>query len=89
MRCANLISNLLIFAICFVIAFFIVIYPLGELLDYLYYLSNSFLNKTGLGFSDGENDPSFLGVLLFLSIIVTFFLMKLTLILKTLMKRTS
>lgn len=46
-------------------------FPLGGLLDYLSRTSNDFLNSTGLGFADGDADPSFLWVLLTLMMIVT------------------
>ncbi len=52
-------------------SFFIVLFPLGGLLDYLSRTSNDFLNSTGLGFADGDADPSFLWVLLTLMMIVT------------------
>ncbi|ATX89323.1 hypothetical protein FR830_04320 [Klebsiella aerogenes] len=41
------------------------------MLDYLSWTSNDFLNSTGLGFADGDADPSFLWVLLTLMMIVT------------------
>lgn len=56
---------------CLLTSFFIVIFPLGGLLDYLSRTSNDFLNSTGLGFADGDADPSFLWVLLTLMMIVT------------------
>ena len=56
---------------CLLTSFFIVLFPLGGLLDYLSRTSNDFLNSTGLGFADGDADPSFLWVLLTLLMIVT------------------
>lgn len=56
---------------CLLTSFFIVLFPLGGLLDYLSRTSNDFLNSTGLGFADGDADPSFLWVLLTLMMIVT------------------
>ncbi len=56
---------------CLLTSFFIVLFPLGGLLDYLSRTSNDFLNNTGLGFADGDADPSFLWVLLTLMMIVT------------------
>ncbi len=56
---------------CLLTSFFIVLFPLGGLLDYLSRTSNNFLNSTGLGFADGDADPSFLWVLLTLMMIVT------------------
>lgn len=56
---------------CLLTSFFIVLFPLGGLLDYLSWTSNDFLNSTGLGFADGDADPSFLWVLLTLMMIVT------------------
>lgn len=56
---------------CLLTSFFIVLFPLGGLLDYLSRASNDFLNSTGLGFADGDADPSFLWVLLTLMMIVT------------------
>lgn len=56
---------------CLLTSFFIVLFPLGGLLDYLSQTSNDFLNSTGLGFADGDADPSFLWVLLTLMMIVT------------------
>lgn len=56
---------------CLLTSFFIVLFPLGGLLDYLSWTSNNFLNSTGLGFADGDADPSFLWVLLTLMMIVT------------------
>ena len=55
---------------CLLTSFFIVLFPLGGLLDYLSRTSNDFLNSTGLGFADGDADPSFLWVLLTLMMIV-------------------
>lgn len=56
---------------CLLTSFFIVLFPLGGLLDYLSRTSNDFLNSTGLGFADGDAAPSFLWVLLTLMMIVT------------------
>lgn len=56
---------------CLLTSFFIVLFPLGGLLDYLSRTSNDFLNSTGLGFADGDADPSFLWVLLTLMMIMT------------------
>ncbi|KUQ15439.1 hypothetical protein AWI08_23550 [Klebsiella aerogenes] len=56
---------------CLLTSFFIVLFPLGGLLDYLSRTSNDFLNSTDLGFADGDADPSFLWVLLTLMMIVT------------------
>ncbi len=56
---------------CLLTSFFIVLFPLRGLLDYLSRTSNDFLNSTGLGFADGDADPSFLWVLLTLMMIVT------------------
>ena len=56
---------------CLLTSFFIVLFPLGGLLDYLSWTSNDFLNSTGLGFADGDTDPSFLWVLLTFMMIVT------------------
>lgn len=56
---------------CLLTSFFIVLFPLGGLLDYLSWTSNDFLNSTGLGFADGDADPSFLWVLLTLMMIVS------------------
>ncbi len=56
---------------CLLTSFFIVLFPLSGLLDYLSRTSNDFLNSTGLGFADGDADPSFLWVLLTLMMIVT------------------
>ncbi|CAI1090092.1 hypothetical protein [Serratia ficaria] len=75
MQRAKLITNLLIGIVCLVASFFIVLFPLGGLLDYLSQVSNNMLNETGLGFADGEADPSFLWVLLVLMLIVTAILM--------------
>lgn len=75
MRHAKLIINVLTSLLCFVASFFIVLFPLGGLVDYLSQISNDFLNRTGLGFADGEADPSFLWVLLVLMLIVTALLM--------------
>ncbi len=71
MHHAKLITNLSVGLACLVASFFIVLFPLGGLLDYLSQASNNFLNETGLGFADGEADPSFLWVLLVLMLIVT------------------
>ncbi len=70
MRRAKLITDISIFVICLVASFFIVLFPLGGLLDYLSQVSNNFLNQTGLGFSDGEADPAFLWVLAILMLVV-------------------
>ena len=70
MRHAKLISNTLIELGCFIASFFIVLFPLGGLVDDLSQISNDFLNRTGLGFADGEADPSFLWVVLILMLIV-------------------
>ncbi|VEA74178.1 Uncharacterised protein [Serratia rubidaea] len=75
MRHATLITNASLWLACMVVAFFIVLFPLGGLLDYLSQASNDFLNKTGLGFADGEADPSFLWVLLALMLITAAILM--------------
>jgi len=75
MRHAKLITNVLFFLLCLVVSFFIVLFPLGGLLDHLSEISNAFLNRTGLGFADGDADPSFLWVLIVLMLIVTGFLM--------------
>lgn len=75
MRHARLITNVLTGVLCFVVSFFIVLFPLGGVVDYLSQVSNGFLNRTGLGFADGEADPSFLWVLLALILIVTALLM--------------
>ena len=56
---------------CLLTSFFIVLFPLGGLLDYLSRTSNDFLNSTGLGFADGDAVSSFLWVLLTLMMIVT------------------
>ncbi|CAO96653.1 hypothetical protein ETA_16070 [Erwinia tasmaniensis Et1/99] len=56
-------------------SFFIVLFPLGALVDNLSQIGNDFLNKTGLGFADGESDPSFLWVVGILMLIVTFIMM--------------
>lgn len=70
MRHAKLISNTVIGLGCFIASFFIVLFPLGGLVDDLSQISNDFLNRTGLGFADGEADPSFLWVVLILMLIV-------------------
>ncbi|TCB98236.1 hypothetical protein E0L21_22185 [Kosakonia quasisacchari] len=75
MRHANLTINILIGLLCFVASFFIVLFPLGGLVEYLSQISNDFLNRTGLGFADGEADPSFLWVLFLLMLVVTALLM--------------
>lgn len=75
MRHARLIANVLTGVLCFVASFFIVLFTLGGVVDYLSQVSNDFLNRTGLGFADGEADPSFLWVLLALMLIVTALLM--------------
>lgn len=71
----RLINNVLSSVLCLVASFFIVLFPLGDVVDYLSQVSNDFLNRTGLGFADGEIDPSFLWVLLALMLIVTAVLM--------------
>ncbi|WP_210501778.1 hypothetical protein [Pantoea ananatis] len=76
MRHAKLKINILIGLLCLVASFFIVLFPLGGLVDYLSQIGNDFLNKTGLGFADGESDPSFLWVVGILMLIVTFIMMK-------------
>ncbi|MBA4819684.1 hypothetical protein OLZ33_04550 [Pantoea ananatis] len=76
MRHAKLKINILIGLLCLVASFFIVLFPLGGLVDYLSQISNDFLNKNGLGFADGESDPSFLWVVGILMLIVTFIMMK-------------
>jgi hypothetical protein len=76
MRHAKLKINILIGLLCLVASFFIVLFPLGGLVDYLSQISNDFLNKTGLGFADGESDPSFLWVVGILMLIVTFIMIK-------------
>lgn len=75
MHHARLLTNVLTGVLCFVASFFIVLFPLGGVVDYLSQVSNDFLNRTGLGFADGEADPSFLWVLLALMLIVTALLM--------------
>lgn len=75
MQRAKLINNVSIGLACLAASFFIVLFPLGGLLDYLSQVSNNILNETGLGFADGEADPSFLWVLLVLMLIVTAILM--------------
>jgi len=70
MRHAKLINNTLVGLSCFIASFFIVLFPLGMLVDYLSRISNDILNKTGLGFADGEADPSFLWVVLILMLFV-------------------
>jgi hypothetical protein len=75
MRHANFIINTLIGLLCLVASFFIVLFPLGGLVEYLSQISNDFLNRTGLGFADGEADPSFLWVLFLLMLVVTALLM--------------
>ncbi|SCB96802.1 hypothetical protein [Kosakonia oryziphila] len=75
MRHANLTINILIGLLCFAASFFIVLFPLGGLVEYLSQISNDFLNRTGLGFADGEADPSFLWVLFLLMLVVTALLM--------------
>ncbi|MBP2166867.1 ABC-type amino acid transport system permease subunit [Erwinia toletana] len=77
MHRAKLITNVITGSLCLVASFFIVLFPLGGLLDYLSQISNHFLNQTGLGFADGEADPSFLWVLAVLMLIVAAFLMML------------
>ncbi|HHG8774918.1 TPA: hypothetical protein ACPYU1_004359 [Raoultella planticola] len=72
---AKLRNNILIGLVCLVASFFIVLFPLGSLLDYLSQISNEFLNRTGLGFADGEADPSFLWVLGGMMAVVTALLM--------------
>lgn len=76
MRHAKLKINILIGLLCLVASFFVVLFPLGGLVDYLSQISNDFLNKTGLGFADGESDPSFLWVVGTLMLIVAFIMMK-------------
>ncbi|MEW5288783.1 hypothetical protein ABW286_06260 [Erwinia papayae] len=71
MRHAKLISNTVIGLGCFVASFFVVLFPLGALVDYLSRISNDVLNKTGMGFADGDADPSFLWVVLFLMVVVS------------------
>ncbi|GEM_PF-552493 len=68
-------NNILVGLACFIASFFIVLFPLGGLLDSLSQVSNNFLNRTGLGFADGEADPSFLWVLGGMMLIVTALLM--------------
>ncbi|MBT1796899.1 hypothetical protein KKZ74_19705 [Enterobacter hormaechei subsp. xiangfangensis] len=72
---AKLKNNILIGLPCLIASFFIVLFPLGGLLDYLSQASNDFLNRTGLGFADGEADPSFLWVLGGMMVVVTALLM--------------
>ncbi|HHL0035505.1 hypothetical protein [Enterobacter mori] len=72
---AKLKNNILIGLACLIASFFIVLFPLGGLLDYLSRASNDFLNRTGLGFADGEADPSFLWVLGGMMVVVTVLLM--------------
>ncbi len=74
MRHVALITNILTSVLCFVASFFIVLFPLGGVVDYLSQVSNDFLNSTGFGFADGEADPSFLWILLVFVLIVTAFL---------------
>lgn len=75
MRHVKFINNILIGSLCLLASFFIVLFPLGGLVDYLSQISNDALNQTGLGFADGEADPSFLWVLVVLMLVVTDFLM--------------
>lgn len=75
MRHVTLRTNILIGLLCLVASFFIVMFPLGGLVDYLCLISNDFLNKTGIGFADGEADPSFLWVVGIFMLIVTFIMM--------------
>lgn len=75
MRHVNIRNNVVIALLCLVAAFFIVLFSLGGVVDYLSQISNDFLNRTGLGFADGDTDPSFLWVLLVLILIVTGLLM--------------
>ncbi|AOP98535.1 hypothetical protein BFV65_02600 [Enterobacter hormaechei subsp. hoffmannii] len=72
---AKLKNNILIGLVCLIASFFIVLFPLGGLLDYLSRASNDFLNRTGLGFADGEADPSFLWVLGGMMVVVTALMM--------------
>ena len=44
---AKLKNNILIGLACLIASFFIVLFPLGGLLDYLSQASNDFLNRTG------------------------------------------
>ena len=87
MRHAKLTTNLLIFLICLVASFFIVLFPLGGLLDYLSQVGDNFLNQTGLGFSDGEADPAFLWVLAVLMLMLTGSLMFITCKIRTRLRR--
>ena len=72
---AKLKNNILIGLACLIASFFIVLFPLGGLLDYLSHASNDFLNRTGLGFGDGQADPSILWVLGGMMVVVTVLLM--------------
>ena len=72
---AKLKNNILIGLACLIASFIIVLFPLGGLLDYLSQAGNDFLNRTGLGFADGETDPSFLWVLGGMMVVVTALLM--------------
>ena len=72
---AKLKNNFLMGLACLIVSFFIVLFPLGGLLHYLSQASNDFLNRTGLGFADGEADPSFLWVLGGMMVVVTVLLM--------------
>ena len=56
---------------CLLTSFFIVLFPLGGLLDYLSRTSNDFLNSTGIFFADGDAYPSFLWVILTMIMNVT------------------
>ncbi|SPF11162.1 MULTISPECIES: hypothetical protein [Pseudomonas syringae group] len=71
MRRAKLIISTLIGLGCFIFSFFMVLFPLGALVDYLSRISNDVLNKTGLGFADGDADPSFLWVLLVMMLVIS------------------
>ncbi|EMH4161149.1 hypothetical protein RJ498_000347 [Pluralibacter gergoviae] len=68
MQHAKLISNALIITGCFIIAFLVVLFPLGPVVYYLTHLINDVLNSTGVGFADGDADPAFLWVVLLLTL---------------------
>lgn len=71
MRHAKLINKTLIGLVCFIASFFVVLFPMGAIVDYLSRISNDVLNKTGMGFADGDADPSFLWVVLVLMVVVS------------------
>lgn len=70
MQHAKLITNALIIIGCFIIAFLSVLFPLGAVVDYLTRIINDVLNSTGVDFADGDADPAFLWVVLFLTLTV-------------------